>query len=430
MSRRLILALGAGATLVAALSLPWLGTVLDAGTHDGPLHVVRRGEFVRRVVAEGNLVAAEATQLGPPPRSRPMTIAWLAPDGSRVRAGDVVIRFDPSEMEQNLEEGENEQAQADSRIETRRVREGSAIRNLERDAGVAELELGYAQEFQSRDPSIYSRAEVIESEIDQGLAEERKSHADDMREIRSELAQVELDLLAIERRKAELKVKQAREGLQLLEVRAPHDGIFVLKKVWGRTPEVGQAVWGGNSVAELPRLEVMEAEVYVLEADAGGLEVGAPARVTIEAHPDRVYEGTVRQVDALAQPRFRNVPVQYFGVKLALDRTDRDVMKPGQRVRAELLLGERDDVLTVPRQAVFESEGRSVVYALRGGELQPQTVELGPASLGRVVIDSGIEEGDRVALFDPERPEHRDRPAGEPGNGAAAAGSSLGGAVR
>jgi len=396
-----------GLALALAALLPALrGIVYEP---DGPLHEVRREQFVHRIHTEGTLVAAEATQLGPPPTSRrAMTIAWLAPDGSRVAEGDVVVRFDPSELEKNLEEGENEQAQTDSRISTQHVREDSAIRNLERDADVAELELDYAREFQSRDPSIYSRVDMIESEIDEELAVERKDHAEDVREIRGELAQIELDLLAIERRKAEMKVQQAREGLEQLEVRAPHDGIFVLKKVWGRTPEVGQSVWGGNAVAEIPRLEEIEAEVFVLEADAGGLETGLPAQVTLEAHPGEAFEGTVRQVDALAQPRFRNVPVQYFGVKVELARTDLAVMKPGQRVRAVLLLGERDDAITVPRQAIFASDGRTVVYARRGSAFEALEVEIGPASLGRVVIDAGLDAGEQVALFDPTRPAGRE----------------------
>jgi RND family efflux transporter MFP subunit len=256
---------------------------------------------------------------------------------------------------------------------------------------------------------------MIESEIDERLAGERKDHAEEVREIRRDLGGVELDLLGIERRKAEIKVQQAQEGLAELEVRAPHDGIFVLKEVWGRVPEVGAMVWGGNPIAEIPQLDVMDAEVFVLEADAAGLEVGLPAKVSLEAHPGRVYEATVKKVDALAKRRFNQVPVQYFAVTLELERTDPEVMKPGQRVNATLSLDERENAVTVPRQAVFEHEGRTVVYARRGGDLEPVEVELGPTSLGRVVIESGLEEGERIALCDPTRPA-RQPEAKEPGD--------------
>jgi HlyD family secretion protein len=408
-------------TVAFLVALPlWRGFGADS---DVPSCEVLRGEFVRRVHADGLLQAAEATVLSPPSSTRgSLRIGWLAPDGSRVHEGDVVIRFDPTDLEEKLAEGENQQAATDSRITQKQVREDSAVRNLERDADMAVLDLEYAREFQSKDALIFSRIEIIESEIDEELATQRKEHAEAVREIREDLAQVELDLLDIERRKADLQVEEARRELQELEVRAPHDGIFVLKEQWGRMPEVGQMVWRGNPVAEIPRPEVMEAKVYVLEADAGGLRVGAPATVVLDAHPGRVYEAKVKQVDALAQPRSWRVPVQYFGVVLELELTEPERMKPGQRVQAELSLDELSDVLSVPRQAIFEKDGRSVVYVGRGGRFEPVPVELGATGLGRVVVLEGLEEGDRVALRDPTRPLRA--PAEEEGAGGVSAGPS------
>lgn len=367
-----------------------------------PTYRVERERFVRRVVAEGNLVAAEATQLTPPPGTRgPMRIAWMVEDGSPVRAGDVVIRFDPTDMESDLREGRLERDTAASRIEQRVRRDAGDTANLARDADIAALQLDHAREFQSTDEEIFSRVEIIESGLDERLAERRREHADAVREIRADLSRVEVDLLEIEKRKAEMKIGQAEDLLDRLEVRAPHDGIFALKEVWGRTPEIGQVVYGGNTLAELPRLGQMEAEVFVLEADAGGLEPGLPAAVRLESDPATVHRGTVGHVDALARPRFRHVPVQYFRVVVALDETVPAVMKPGARVRAELVLGEYDDVLTVPRQAVFEEDGRTVAWVRRGEAFEPVEIDLGDASPGRVIVTAGLSPGDRVALHDP-----------------------------
>ena len=416
--------------LLVSAAVPALrGWSRGGGVEDLPVFEVSRADLVRRIRAEGNLVAAKATPLGPPPGNArgPLRIAWLEQDGTRGGEGDVVIRFDPSEMELDLEEGRSEQATTDSRITQRTVRETSAIRNLERDSDLADMQLDYSREFQSKDRQIFSRVEIIESEIDEELANERKQHAEDARDIREDLAEVELDLLDIERRKADLKVQQAEEGLQELEVRAPHDGIFVLKEVWGRVPEVGGIAWGGNTLAEIPELGEMEAEVFVLEADAGGLEVGLTAEVTVDAHPDRAFQAKVKKVDALAKRRFRRVPVQYFSVVLELERTDPEVMKPGQRVQAMLHLGQHDAVLAVPRQAIFEHENRNVAYVRRSGGFEPVEVELGPATLGLVVVESGLEEGDLIALHDPNRPLRPDGDEDTGGDGVAgpAAGAGL-----
>jgi RND family efflux transporter MFP subunit len=386
-----------------------------AGPASGvPVFEVERGEFIRRVHADGNLRAVAATLLGPPADvSQPLRIAWLAPDGMPVAAGDVVIRFDPSEMEEQLREGRHERATADSRITQQSVRGEGARRNMDRDAQTAALELDYAREFQSKDAAIFSRTEIIESEIDQELAMRKKEHAERTGGTHDELSRAEIDLLVIERRKAELKIQQAEKGLQGLEVRAPHAGIFVLKEWWGRRPEIGQMVWGGNAIAEIPALDAMEAQVFVLEADAGGLEVGLPAAVVLEAHPGREHAAKIKKVSALAQRRHNEVPIQYFEVTLELAATEPERMKPGQRVRAVISLDERHDALSVPRQAVFEKEGRQLVYVRRAGVFEPTEVTLGPAALGRIVIESGLHEGDLVALRDPTRPAEQ-APAEQP----------------
>ncbi len=411
MSRARALAAGAVLLGAAAAALP---LVRGLGGGGGvPVLEVVRSDFGRRVEAEGNLEAVRATPLNAPMEaSGPLKIAWLAPDGSRVREGDVVIRFDPTEMEKSLVDGEAERQSAVNKTQGRRAEGEGTSRNLARDAEVADLELRYAREFQSKDPVIFSRVDIIESQIDEGLAAERKENAEAVRKIRDDLTRVDLDLIAIDRRKADLKIDEARTGLLALEVRAPHDGIFVLKRDWRGTAKVGDTVWQGQPIAEIPDLGAMKARVYVLEADAGGLAVGVPARVVVESRPDRDFAATVDAVDALAKPRVSWVPVQYFGVTLALERTDPGVMKPGQRVRAVLTLDGRKDAIAVPREAVFEKDGKKIVHRRSGWGFEPVEVVLGPAASGRVVIDKRLSPGDVVALRAPGRPAGAAAPPG------------------
>jgi multidrug efflux pump subunit AcrA (membrane-fusion protein) len=131
----------------------------------------------------------------------------------------------------------------------------------------------------------------------------------------------------------------------------------------------------------------------------------------------------VAQVDTLAQPRDDDVPVQYFGVLLEFERTDAEVMKPGQRVQSVLTLEERTDVLTVPRQAVFEVRGHDVVYVRHGSRFEPAEVRVGPRGLGRVVIETGLAGGEEVALRDPTRAADGPEPEAEATGSVAVGGS-------
>lgn len=383
---------------------------------DVPVVRVERADFVRSVGAEGTLRAVQATPITTAVDiDDPLKVAWLAADGTPVKAGDVVVRFDPNQLEEDLVRGQSDRSSADRKISKAEAARSATGHNLERDAALAVKELDTARQFQSRDSDIYSRYEIITSEIDAELAGRRKEYADAVRGTRDGIAEAELGLLAIDGRKADLAVDKARRGLGAIALTAPHDGIVVFRRDWrGNLPRVGDTCWAGQKLAEIPRLDVMEAEVSVLEADAGGLAAGQRATVMVEGRPEATFEAAVKQVDALAKPRFRNVPVQYFGAVLTLARTDPEIMKPGQRVQARIVLAEAKGALVVPRQAVFEKDGRKIVHRRqRWGSFETREVTLGATALGRVVIEAGLAEGDLVAVVDPASV-RADRPRATP----------------
>lgn len=419
--RKLWAALAAAVLLVAGGGL--LLARLSAGGESAGVPTLRvtAEPFVRRVSAEGNLKAARAQTINVPSGvPGPFQVAWVAPDGAPIRAGDVVVRFDASKIQKDRAEALADRDSAGFKTDKQRTDSAARIENLRRDAAMAELELENARRFQKKDAELYSRFQIIESDIDEALALARERHARQNERTQVEVGKAELDLLEISRRQAELRIARAEGGLAALELLSPFDGVLVLERNWrGETVRVGDTVWNNQLLAQIPDLARMQAEVFVLEADAGGLAPGLSAEVRLESDPETVHRGRIARVDTLAKPRLRGSPVQYFGVMVEFARTDAARMKPGQRVRATLTLDERPKAVTLPRQAVFEREGRLVVYRKKGKGFEAVPVTLGPAGLGRVVIESGLAEGDVVALADPEEPA-AGAAGGEPAGGAPA----------
>lgn len=151
-----IAAIGFGGVVVVLLASPWIGRL--RGRPDVPTLVVSPAPFERRVAAEGNLEAAEATPVTAPIDAQgQLKVAWLVPDGTPVKKGDVVVKFDPSEMERNLRDGQSDRTATDSRITGMRADTGGAIRNLERDGALAREELKGADRFKTDDPDVFSR---------------------------------------------------------------------------------------------------------------------------------------------------------------------------------------------------------------------------------------------------------------------------------
>jgi HlyD family secretion protein len=364
---------------------------------------VAPAQFTRRVTADGTLKAVEATPItAPHDVPRPLKIAWIAEDGAVVKKEEVVVRFDPTEFDNELIGGNEDRATAANKL-TRADTDSSTTRtNLKRDAKQADSELKAAKRFRFDDAEIFSRYQRIEAETDQELAGEKKTHAEEVLGVRDMLAKTDRDLLAIEDRKAGLRIHTAEQGLKSLEIVAPHDGILVLQRDWrGEISRVGATVWQGSPIGEIPDLKAMKAEIFVLEADAAGLAVNQKAVISLQARPDVNYSGKVTQVDKLARPRLRGVPVQYFGVTVTLDRTEPSVMKPGTRVRGVLELENLANAFTIPRQAMFEKEGKKIVYRKRGDRFEPVEIAISSSSAGRVVVTKGLKRGDELALVDP-----------------------------
>ncbi|HYO78491.1 MAG TPA: HlyD family efflux transporter periplasmic adaptor subunit, partial [Thermoanaerobaculia bacterium] len=360
--------------------------------------------FTRKVTAEGTLKPVNATTVAVPNNATaPMKVAWLADDGALLRKGDVIVRFDETEFENLLLTGREDRATATNKLEKASAESAATRTNLKRDARLAQSELDAAQRFKFDDAEIFSRYARIESEVDQELASSRKRHAQEVLGVRDDLSRVERDLLGIEDRKAGLKIRQAEEGLQALYVVAPHDGILVMQRNWrGDVARVGDTMWSGQPIGEIPELSTMRAEVFVLEADAAGLAVDQKATLFLEADARAQFAGKVKSVDKMARPRIPRQPVQYFGVSVELERTDPKLMKPGARVRAILEVENQANAFAIPRQAVFDKEGKRLVYVKKGERFVPVEVTIGSSSAGRVVVTKGLSRGDEIALEDPE----------------------------
>jgi hypothetical protein len=95
--------------------------------------------------------------------------------------------------------------------------------------------------------------------------------------------------------------------------------------------------------------------------------------------------------------------VKYFEVVLKVEGRGGEILKPGKLARAEITTASYDEALVAPRVAVIEEALNHYVWAMRSGAPEKRAVEIGSGDTARVVIKSGVSEGEAVLLNPPKQ---------------------------
>jgi HlyD family secretion protein len=153
----------------------------------------------------------------------------------------------------------------------------------------------------------------------------------------------------------------------------------------------------------------MQVDTNVSESDIGGIKEGDKGYFTVDAFPNRVFEGTVTQIRQAPQT-LQNVVT--YDVVVSVDNSDL-ALKPGMTAASRIVIDERKNVLRVPSQALRflpssaarapEAHGIAApsndVYVLRDGVPVRVPVTVGLDDDGHAEIVSGeIKQGERVII--------------------------------
>jgi RND family efflux transporter MFP subunit len=389
-----------------------------------PTARVERGELRIELSATGELKAIESVSLSAPDMGGQAKVTQIAEEGTRVQEGDLLVSFDTSELDRSLLEAQSGLEISRTKIAQNEAQLQVRLADLENEVVRAELALERAKMRVTDSETVplverhSAKLDVQESTL--GLERARAS----LESARLE-GEAELQLLRIDVRQAEREVAEVERRIASATIRAPGAGLVILPEIWkgGSRGQVtvGDTVWGGSTLMELPDLGAMRVEAWVHEVDVGEVAPGQPVEVVIDAWPDPPHPGTVKRVADLAVKRDRDSDVKYVKLEVELARTD-PKMKPGMTVRAEVLVDRVEDALQVPREAVVREGERSFVRRRGLGGWTEVDVVTGAQNDTHVVVLEGLAEGDEVALVDPARFEAGEAaPTGAPpGNGSGA----------
>lgn len=290
---------------------------------------------------EGEVIARDASAIAPPEVGDVWMLALtqLLPDGTAVSAGQVVAAFDGNELTRQLNEkrsslNEKQTLLGKLRLEHAERARAEAIATAEQRARLAKAQRKASQPAELYAANDYRKlvAERRLAELEMELVERRERLAARQRE--AERAQIEAEAADLAEQVAEIG-----EGLGKLQVKAPRPGVMLhLSNHQGEKFDVGDQIFRGQAVAQIPDMDQLAVRMQLPERQAGEVQVGQPVRIDVDGGAAPTLMGKVVRIGRVVRSRSRVKPVPVIDVEIEFDAVPAGArLKPGLPVRVGLL---------------------------------------------------------------------------------------------
>lgn len=376
--------------VIMAMLVAW-GVSRKAAPPEVPFAKVRRERIVSMIPTNGKVEPAEwATARA----ERPGIVTKIfVHRGQDVAKGAALVALD------------TRQASADAAGAAARVREAEAqqqvVQHGGRAAEVTEIENALAKAH------LDLKSAQRDAEVAKRLAAKQAATRQDVLDADTKVAQLQLQIQALEKRRASLVSAQdqsaaearveeaessqaaARAALAMSTVRAPIAGT-----VYQFDLRPGAFLQAGDLVANIGVLDRVRVTVYVDEPDLGRVAVGEPVTITWTAVPGRKWKGVVDRMPTEVVPLGTR---QVGEVGCIIENPDRDLL-PGTNVDVEIQSRVVDNALTIPREALLRRGDQTGVFVLaQGDKVAWKPVQIGVATTTRAEVQ-GLGDSDAVAL--------------------------------
>jgi len=388
---------------------------VDASSGAIPTSAVKRGDLEMNVYATGELRASHSEMMTAPPiGGGSLEITHLPHTGTRVKKGELVMEFDPSEQHYKLEQNRSELQQAEQEIAKAKAdaavtaaQDKVSLLKARFDVRRAELdvqknELSSAIDARKNDLALESAKRVL-AELDQDVKSRKAS------------GQATIALAEEKRNKAKLAMDQAQQNIDKMRVMAPMDGLVALEKnerasggifFGGMTlPEYrqGDKVEAGANVGRVIDPKEMELGAKIGEIDRNNIKEGQQVDIHLDALPGTVLHGTVKSLGGSNSRMFWEADTaSKFDVTIALNGNDAR-LRPGLTAQVIIHGEPRKNVLYLPLQAVMTKESKRIVYVKNGSNFEPRELKILAQNESRAAVE-GIPQGTEVAMVDPTAP--------------------------
>ena len=349
------------------------------------------------VSASGIVVSADTLRFGPPPnRSWRIAITYLAREGARVKAGDVLARFDGSGTDDRIRRLSAELNAKESELESLLETQASELEDAKVRLAAARSAADKATRKAAADAELFASLEykklVEEREVTRQLLAFEQERIELAARVRaSRKAELEADI-----RRLQSELAGAQRELESFTIKAPRDGLAIIGvNREGQKLDVNEQVNPGLIVVELANEDDLVIRAEVPEFAANRVEPGQAVTISIDAAGGSNLAGTVLEVGSVVRRQSRYSQAMVLDVTVSLPEDVIGELRSGMTAKLDIVVDTQRNALALPDSALQYREGKPGV-AVRGDGWRP--VVLGRVSGGMHIIEQGLEPGEEVAL--------------------------------
>jgi len=367
-----------------------------------PFSVVQSGLFSVELNETGRLRAENSVTISAPPIRLNLQIVELVDEGTIVKEGDFLVQFDTTEIDQKIDDRRSEINLEKANMKRSMVSMKNQLASLA--SAVENSKASYRLSQLRVDQMIFeSDVQKEEGSLNLFKAKLALTQAEEKVAAQRQIDSVEVLSLELKIWQAEMDLQKSIRDKNKLTIMAPAPGLVVYKESWrgGSISKVtiGDTPWRGQILLELPDLSVMMVETFVSEIDVAKVALDQKVLIKLDAYTDPVFNGTVVDIANIARQEDGLSEANVFDILIRIDGAD-PLHKPGMSATVDIIIDEIPEAMWVPIEAVFNSEGASVVYHKKGRKWNAVEVELGARNNNSVIIESDFKTDEKVALID------------------------------
>src|ERR1051326_8021609 len=297
-----------------------------------PSAPARQGDFLVIIRCRGELKAGRSTQIYTPmvPNLR---IAWLAPPGELAKEGEVIVKFDSSSSAQQLMQKEAALRQAQATLDQALAQAKITSEQDKTELADAKFTVERAR-LEASKQEIVSRIQGEQSRVDLGVAEQKLKVVEATVALHAASDKSRLASLTRQRDAAHADVDLMKSRLTQMELKAPVTGMLMLgfnyAQGWmnAKQYKVGDNVYSGMSLAEMPDLTTLLMDAKVEETDRGHVKFDQDVRMRVDSLPELAIQAKIGQISLLAETSNEWPPVRNFRAYSYMTKPD-PRLRPG-----------------------------------------------------------------------------------------------------